>query len=175
MKWSPLASTILCVTPIVCHSAVYLSTEQAQKLIFPNAALHKVAIQLSPEQMKSLDKASNVSYPLKIDQVYKSNDGGWFMVDQALGKHEMITYAIGINSDGTIKQIEILQYNESYGEQVRGEAWRQQFVGKTITSPLTLNKDIRNLSGATLSSKHLTDSIRRALQFHALVLKSLTS
>ncbi|MDE2419613.1 MAG: FMN-binding protein [Gammaproteobacteria bacterium] len=175
MKWSPLASTLLCVTPIVCHSAVYLTTEQAQKLIFPNATLQKIAVHLTPEQQKALDKTSNVSYAIETDQIYKSSDGGWFMIDQALGKHEMITYAIGINADGSIKQVEILQYNESYGEQVRGASWRQQFVGKTATSPLTLNKDIHNISGATLSSKHLTDSIRRVLQFHALVLKSLTS
>lgn len=175
MKWSPLASTLLCVTPIVCHSAVYLSTEQAQKLIFPNATFQKITVHLTPEQQNALDKASNVSYPIKTDQIYKTNDGGWFIVDQALGKHEMITYAVGINADGSIKQVEILQYNESYGEQVRGAAWRQQFVGKTLSSPLSLNKDIRNLSGATLSSKHLTDSIRRVLQFHALVLKSLKS
>ncbi len=174
MKWSPLASTLLCVTPIVCHSAVYLTTEQAQKLIFPSATFQKVTVHLTPEQQKALDKSSSVSYPIKTDQIYKSSDGGWFMIDQALGKHEMITYAIGINADGSIKQVEILQYNESYGEQVRGASWRQQFVGKTMTSPLTLNKDIHNISGATLSSKHLTDSIRRALQFHAMVLKSLT-
>ncbi len=175
MKWSPLASTLLCVTPIVCHSAVYLTTEQAQKLIFPNATLQKIAVHVTPEQQKTLDKTSNVSYAIKTDQIYKSSDGGWFMIDQALGKHEMITYAIGINADGSIKQVEILQYNESYGEQVRGASWRHQFVGKTTSSPLTLDKDIHNISGATLSSKHLTDSIRRVLQFHALVLKSLTS
>jgi len=68
-----------------------------------------------------------------------------------------------------------LEYNESYGGQVRDESWRQQFVGKTSSSPLALNKDIKNISGATLSSRHVTDGVKRILQFHDLVLKSLAS
>jgi Na+-translocating ferredoxin:NAD+ oxidoreductase RnfG subunit len=81
-----------------------------------------------------------------------------------VGKHEYITYAVGINPNGTVKQIEIMQYNESYGYEVRNASWRAQFVGKSARSPLQLNGDIKNISGATLSSKHITDGVKRLLQ-----------
>ena len=175
MKWAPYAGAMLCTTPIASYASVYMTVEQAQKLMLPAVSLQKVAIHLSDEQAKNLKKASCISYPLKTDQVYKGSDGSWFIVDQALGKHEMITYAVAIAANGAIKQVEVLEYNESYGAQVHEAAWVQQFVGKTSTSALTLGKDIRNISGATLSSKHLTESIKRILQFHAQVLKSLKS
>lgn len=171
MKWSPYAAAALCVTPIVSHASVYLTVEQAQKLMFPNATMQKVTIHLTDDQVKSLKKSSGVFYAFKADQVYKTNDGGWFIVDQVLGKHEMITYAVGLNANGAVKQVEILEYNESYGGQVRDLNWRQQFVDKTVASPVSLNNDIRNISGATLSSKHITDGVKRILQFHNMILK----
>ena len=173
MKWTPYATAVLCVAPIASHASVYLSVEQAQKLMFPHATMQKVNVNLTPDQIKSLKKSSGIFYAFKANQVYKTSDGGWFIVDQVLGKHEMITYAVGLTSNGMVKQIEILEYNESYGGQVRDASWRQQFVGKTVQSPLALNKDIRNISGATLSSKHITDGVKRILQFHNMSLKHL--
>ena len=38
-----------------------------------------------------------------------------------------------------------------------------QFVGKTSASPLKVNGDIRNISGATLSSMHVTEGVKRIL------------
>jgi len=53
---------------------------------------------------------------------------------------------------------------------VSAPAWRAQFVGKRGGSPLRLGNDIRNISGATLSSKHITDGVKRLLATHAVVL-----
>ena len=85
--------------------------------------------------------------------------------------YEYITYAVGINANGTVKQIEILQYNESYGYEVREASWRAQFVGKSAGSTLQLNADIKNISGATLSCRHITDGVKRLLSLYELVLK----
>lgn len=71
-----------------------------------------------------------------------------------------------------MKQIEIMQYNESYGYEVRNASWRAQFVGKSAHSPLQLNVDIKNISGATLSSKHITDGVKRLLQKYGSGAKS---
>jgi hypothetical protein len=39
-------------------------------------------------------------------------------------------YAVGIAANGKARQIEILNYRESHGYEVRLPAWRKQFVGK---------------------------------------------
>ena len=71
---------------------------------------------------------------------------------------------------GAVRQLEILDYHESYGGEVHLPAWRHQFVGKQHGSPLQLNADIKNISGATLSCGHITDGVRRLLATYALVL-----
>src|SRR5262249_41675188 len=97
--------------------------------------------------------------------------GGYFVVDEVLGKHERIKYAVAIGSDGAVRGIEIMEYNESYGYEVRDPAWRQQFVGKTVASRPELHAGIKNISSATLSSKHLAAGVKRILVMHELALK----
>ena len=57
------------------------------------------------------------------------------------------------------------------GYEVRNPEWRKQFVGKTAADPLRLNADIRNISGATLSSRHVTDGVKRVLATYAVALR----
>jgi Na+-translocating ferredoxin:NAD+ oxidoreductase RnfG subunit len=102
-------------------------------------------------------------------QAWRATSGGWFLLDKVIGKHELISYAIGINVDGSVKQVEVLDYRESYGYEVRSPAWRGQFVGKKNAPSLT--EEIRNISGATLSCRHLTEGVKRLLATYATALK----
>jgi Na+-transporting NADH:ubiquinone oxidoreductase subunit NqrC len=70
-----------------------------------------------------------------------------------------------------VRGIEILEYRESYGHEVRMAAWRKQFAGKSIADPLQLDQDIRNISGATLSCRHVTAGVKRLLALHEIALK----
>ena len=87
-----------------------------------------------------------------------------------VGKHEFITFAVAIDVGGAVKSVEILDYRESYGGQVRDPRWRAQFIGKRAGAPLKLGGEIKNISGATLSSKHVSDGVRRLLATYAIVL-----
>jgi Na+-transporting NADH:ubiquinone oxidoreductase subunit NqrC len=89
-----------------------------------------------------------------------------------IGKHEFITYALALSPDGVVRGVEILDYRETYGGEIRNPAWRHQFVGKRPGSELQLGEDIKNISGATLSSRHVTDGIRRLLVTYQLLLKN---
>ncbi len=115
---------------------------------------------------------SSVRHPFKGDKIWKTADGSWLIVDEVLGKHEMITYAVGINSKGEILGIEIMEYVESYGYEIQGDDWRRQFIGKTASHPIKLNQDIQNISGATLSAKHVTDGVKRVMALYDIALKS---
>lgn len=135
--WLPVAAI-----STSAYATTYFSVEQAQHAIFPGATF------------------SSTGQP----NTWRTSSGGYFVVERVVGKHEYITVAIGINPNGTVKQIEIMDYRESYGYEVRDASWRAQFVGKSASSPLQLGADIKNISGATLSSKHVTDGVKRVLQ-----------
>jgi Na+-translocating ferredoxin:NAD+ oxidoreductase RnfG subunit len=97
---------------------------------------------------------------------------GWFIVDEVFGKHEYITYATAISNDGKVIGIEITDYRETKGDEVREKSWREQFIGKTTAAPLKLEQDIRNISGATLSCLHIAEGVKRLLALHALILRT---
>ena len=174
IRWL-VPAAIYAVAP-QCIAAKYMSVEQARELIFPFADEFVVRpVQLTPEQMQEIDKFSGVPGRTAQQQAWqalsKGRMIGWFFVDQVIGKHELITYALGINADGSVRQFQIIEYLEAYGSQVRYLNWRDQFVGKTVESPLQVGTDIGNISGATLSVRHMTNGIKRLLFLHQSVLR----
>ena len=64
-----------------------------------------------------------------------------------------------------------MDYRENYGSEIRNEKWRAQFTGKRHGAKLKLEADIKNITGATLSCRHITDGVKRLLATHDLVLK----
>jgi Na+-translocating ferredoxin:NAD+ oxidoreductase RnfG subunit len=152
-------------------AVTYLNVEQAQNAIFPGKTLNTFPLNLSAAQCRQIEQESRVRLTSRPPRIWRVNGGGWFIVDEVIGKHEFITYAIGLTSEGTVCGIEIMDYRESYGGQVRDPKWRAQFIGKTKAAPLILDRDIKNISGATLSSRHLTDGVRRVLTLHDVALR----
>lgn len=160
----------LAALPATGHATVYMTAEQAQATMFPGKALRPDFRDMSSDQIAAIRKASGESPLSKQLKAWRSPDGGWFIVDEVVGKHEFITYAVSLDGAGGIRDVEILDYREAYGGQVRDPRWRQQFVGKRPGQSLKLGGDIKNISGATLSSKHVTDGVRRLLATYAVVL-----
>jgi hypothetical protein len=152
-------------------AVTYLNVGQAQEAIFPGKKLVAFPLQLTDAQRKSIEQESGIRLTNRPPQIWRASGGGWFIVDEVIGKHEFITYAVGLTNDGAVRGLEIMDYRESYGGQVRDPKWRAQFVGKTKTAPLLLDRDIKNISGATLSSRHLTDGVRRILALYDIALR----
>ncbi len=171
--WIQLISIpgIVIASGVPGYAAIYLTTEQAQGVIFPGENFNSIPLTLTKEQQVAIKKQSGVPARVKQQKIWRTSSGGYFIVDEVLGKHEYIVYAIGINPDGSVRQIEIMDYRETYGYEIRNENWRKQFVGKTSRSQLKLDDDIKNISGATLSSRHITDGVKRVLTMYEMFLK----
>lgn len=153
----------------VAHATQYLTVEQAQRAAFPDATSFAV---LAP----ALDAASFGAPAGWSPRIWRARAGdkdlGWFFEDAAIGKSELITYALAIDAQGAVIGLDVLEYRESHGGEVRLAPWRKQFVGKTVHDPVALNQDIKNISGATLSCRHLTEGVQRLLNLHRVELAS---
>lgn len=154
---------------VPAHATVYLSIEQAQALMFPGETLTADFRTLSNAQVAAIEGASDTNVLSENLKAWKASGGGWFIVDQVVGKHEFIPIALALDPNGAVKDVEILEYRESYGDEVRNPKWRAQFTGRRNGDTLKLTEDIQNISGATLSSKHITDGVRRLLATYAIV------
>ncbi|MCB1210126.1 MAG: FMN-binding protein [Verrucomicrobiales bacterium] len=159
--------------PAVLYAEVFLSTEQAKALLFPGEQLAPAHITLTSAQQKAISKASGVRVRSDSVQVWRSSGGGWLITDNVIGKHEFIDFALALKADGSVKGVEIMTYRETYGGEVKNPKWRAQFTGKTSHEPVQIDKDIKNISGATLSSVHITDGVRRLLFTWAIALQPL--
>ena len=163
----PIAAVVISAP---AFAKTYLSVEQAQALMFPGARFSADFRTLTDAEAKAIERDTDVAVRQRDLKAWRASTGGWFIVDQVLGKHEFITFALALDADGAVKAVEILEYLESYGDEIRDPAWRAQFTGKRRGAALKLTGDIKNISGATLSCRHLTDGIKRLLATHAVVL-----
>ncbi len=155
---------------IPAQAAVYLTVEQAQALMFPGQVLTADFRTLTDAQADAIEKASDTNVRNRQLRAWCVAGGGWFIADEVVGKHDFIPFALGIDANGAIKSVEILEYREAYGEEVRNPKWLAQFAKKKNGDSIVDGDSIQNISGATLSSKHITDGVRRLLATYALVL-----
>src|SRR5262249_60855162 len=130
-KWVSLTTPAALVLSVssAAHAVQYLTISQAQKHAFPSATNFAV---------------------IQADRIWRAEAGGrtvgFFIFDRVVGKHLYIDYSVGLDPNGRIRQVDILQYRESYGGEVRNQSWLAQFRGKTSTSPLEVGSDIRHIS-----------------------------
>ena len=169
-----LPGMMLSVSQVMAQQPIHLGLEQVQQRLYPGVRLSAHPLQLSDTQRERMRALSSVREPFRSERIWRSDAGDWFIVDEVLGKHEMVKYALAIQADGQIKGLEIMDYVESYGYEVVRAEWRAQFRGKGSEAALKLNQDIRNISGATLSCKHVTDGVKRLMVLYELVLKPLS-
>jgi hypothetical protein len=150
--------------PIVV-AADYLSIDAAQKAVYPEAdAFKEVLIAQNPEQLAALLARAGPQPPHGTIRIWTATRNGtllgYFFVDEVIGRQNLITYAVGIDADGALRNLEIMAYRESHGGEVRNPSWRAQFNHRNDLDQLRFRADIKNISGATLSSEHVTEGVR---------------
>jgi len=166
--WSRLIAGLTLAAPaaLVARAETYLSETQAAAIFFPGIKMEPRPFELTANQAKAVAKTSGERVRDRKIRAWVGSAGETMIVDEVVGKHDFITYAVGIGPDGKVRGVEILDYRETYGYEIRKADWRRQFVGKSAGDPLRIDKDIRNISGATLSSVHVTNGVRRVLRIY---------
>jgi Na+-translocating ferredoxin:NAD+ oxidoreductase RnfG subunit len=150
--------------PVVV-AADYLSVDEAQKAVYPHAdAFQEVIVSQSPEKLQEMLVSAGPQPPHGVIRIWSATRNGTLLghvfVDEVIGRQNLITYAVGIDVNGALRNLEIMAYRESHGGEVRNPAWRAQFDGQKDLERIRFRTDIKNISGATLSSEHVTEGVR---------------
>lgn len=88
---------------------------------------------------------------------------GFTLVTEERGKYRPITMLIGVDSARRVAGVQILVYREPRGGEVAREFFLRQYRGKTLGNPIRLNRDIINISGATISVHSVSAGVRKTL------------
>lgn len=165
------APTLL-LAPGGVHAQAYLSREQARAILLPGET-QPLSLTLTKKQRRQIEQESGVEVPESTLDAWRRSDGSWLIFDTVEGRYEAIDIAVAVDAEGTARGVEILTYREIYGYEVRSPEWRRQFHGKSAQSKLKVDKDIANLSGATISSQSITRGVKRLLHTWKIVLRDL--
>jgi Na+-translocating ferredoxin:NAD+ oxidoreductase RnfG subunit len=175
VTWTVPTAIVMSIAP-VAYATRYLAVEEAQRLAFPAATQFVEAhVIFRASDVAAIERLSGQKVRARGQQVWRAQVGGqllgFFIVDYVIGKHLLIDYSVALEPDGRVKGVEVLEYRESYGSEITSHSWLRQFVGKTGRDPVAIDKDIRNISGATLSSHHVTEGVKRILAFYETCLR----
>ena len=146
----------------------YLTEEQALALVFPECdEIVADEFVMTPEEKSSLEKL--LSRRLYEDgfRVYigkkKGDIQGYAIITEEIGKFHPFTFIVGVNPDGKISNVAVLVYRESRGGEIAKKRFLYQFMGKSFKNPIRINKDIINITGATMSVQYMCAGVRKVI------------
>ena len=147
---------------------VYLTEEEAIKLMFPKSErIKKDLLKIPTDKKVTIEERIGWKFPEEAFEVYigetSTQVDGYAFVQNTIGKHKPMTYMVGVDARGRVSNVELLVFRESRGSEVRTKRFNVQYEGKTVSDPVRLNKDIINISGATMSVRSMTAGIKRVL------------
>jgi len=146
----------------------YLTEEQALSLVFPECdEILTDEFVMSPEEKSSLEKLlSRRSYEDGFRVYIGKKKGilqGYAIITEEIGKFHPFTFVVGVGTDGKISNVAVLVYRESRGGEIAKKRFLYQFMGKSFKNPIRINKDIINITGATMSVQCMCAGVRKVL------------
>ena len=171
-----IAPAVIAVPATAIAAKQYLTIEQAQRVMFPSAEQFvPIPIKPTEDELKKFSELADDSTDEWLARIWRVEEAGrlqgYFIVDDVIGKHDYISYAVALSNEGVISAVELLEYRETKGGEIERQSWREQFKGKSGSDSLVVGESIANISGATLSCKHVTAGVRRILALYQVKLK----
>jgi hypothetical protein len=150
------------------HAEVFMTEEEAVKITLPTSErIRKTVIRLSQEKKDLIEQRIGWKFPEESFEVYIGETGdridGYAMVHNTIGKHKHMTYMVGVDAKGACSNVELLVFREAKGAEVGRKRFNAQYEGKTVSDPIRINKDIINISGATMSVRSINAGVKRVL------------
>jgi len=147
---------------------VFLSEEEAVKLMFPRSErINKYILRVPTDKKMAIEERIGWKFPEDAFEVYIGETGtqvdGYAIVQNTIGKHKPMTYMVGVDAHGRVSNVELLVFRETRGSEVRTKRFNAQYEGKTVLDPVRINKDIINISGATMSVRSMSAGVKRVL------------
>ncbi|MEE9615164.1 MAG: FMN-binding protein [Thermodesulfobacteriota bacterium] len=164
-----LAFFLAAAAPDAAAAAVreYATEQEVLERAFPGAEIEKKRLKISPGERERIEELIKGKYFKKsISFHIARKEGrtlGYATVPNEVGKTRRITFMVVMDRDGKVKSVDILVFRESHGYEIENPRWRKQFEGKTIEDPIRPRRDIKNISGATLSVRAVTRGVKKAL------------
>ena len=144
------------------------NARESVRRVFPQAErIDRIALRVSAREVDSVAALCRQRWTGdSVDVLLPVENGaiaGYAVIDNVKGKDQPITYLVSVTPDLAVKNVDILVYRESYGGEIGNSSWRKQFLHKTPGDGLRPGKEIRNITGATISARAVTFGVKKVL------------
>jgi FAD:protein FMN transferase len=162
------ASAAILGSAVPAAAETYLTEAQALAVILGEGTIPRREDRTLDANLRArLEHETNVKFPGPAYTFFLTGPPNqpqkFAIVMNEIGKTEPITFMVGINDQGKVTEVVIMVFRENRGWEVKEKRFLNQFKGKTVRSPIRVEEDIINYTGATLSSKAVARGVKRAL------------
>ena len=159
-------------SPKIGAGKVFLTVEEALELAFPECEVERHKFFLTEEEEEHANELAKAEIEQRIVYAYEARKDGRIVGTAYFDAHKVRslkeTVMLVVAPDGTIARLELLAFAEPV-DYVPVAAWYGQFPGKRLNDDLNLKRDIKGVTGATLTARATTAAARRVLALHAVV------
>ena len=150
------------------HLEIYFTEEEAAKVMFPDSEkIRRETLNLTADQKAFVEEVIGWKFPETSFDVFigktRGNVDGYAVIQNTIGKHRPITYMVAVDSAGEVTNFEVLVYREARGNEIATKRFNYQYQGKTVEDPVRINRDIINITGATMSVRSASAGVKRVL------------
>lgn len=142
------------------------SLEEAIARVYPGQALTPADFKLDSRDYARLKYEYKVPSIRPQVKAWRTESGDWLFLDQVYGLSDIVTYIVGINPEGRITGLEILTCAEGYCDSLFTPQWRSQ-MSKVTHGKWMPGDVVPIVSGATLSTTHIAEGVKKLLAIHA--------
>ena len=154
------------------HAQVFMTREQALAQAFPGARIERRSFVLDESQQHAVESAARGRAGTKLVTAYAAWRGdtltGVAFFDSRVVRTMPAVMMITVAPDSTVRRVDILAFHEppDYRPTPR---WLDQYPRRRLSDDLWPDRGIRALSGATLTTRAVTDATRLALALYERV------
>jgi len=152
------------------QEGIFMRAEDAPRALFPDASAVTETTVAATAELRERVRAVMRRSPSYWEPAYRvfrvvrgAGEPGFVVVVEEIGKHRPITFAVAVDAGARVVDLVVLAYREAYGGEVREKRFLRQYAGKALGDPLLPYRDIRNISGATLSVEATGRAARKAI------------
>ncbi|MEM9183669.1 MAG: FMN-binding protein [Pseudomonadota bacterium] len=150
----------------VAGAEQFQTLEQGIARIYPNEALTPADFKLSSQDYAKLKHQYQVPSIRPQVKAWRAESGGWLFLDQVYGLNDVVTYLLGVDTQGRISGLEVLTCEEGYCDSLYTDEWLGQMA--KATHGRWMPEDVVPIvSGATLSTTHVAEGVKKLLAIHA--------
>ncbi|MCZ6777818.1 MAG: FMN-binding protein [Acidobacteria bacterium] len=169
------AGTLVLAAVPATWARVYATQQEAlARLLPPPATIERHIAYLTEEQARRVEELSGESLQGHVVPYYvgrvEEKVIGYAFTDSHLVRTLPESVLFALDDAGRIRSTEILSFDEP-SEYLPSPRWLKQFEQQALDDRLSLKQDIRTLTGATISSRVVTEAARRVLALFQVIIR----